>query len=196
MLPQRFQNDEPVFRGVRFDVHAVQLDGRDGETVRRELVSTFDSVVILPLLDTTPGAEEVVLIRNERFAVGETLWELPAGTLEPKEDPADCAGRELIEETGYRAAGLEKLTAFYPTPGFVTEFMHAYRATGLTHVGQDLDPNERIEVETMPMSRALELVRSGEVKDAKTVAVLLWQAAFAGRPGATNYESATDTEAS
>lgn len=180
MLPERFHNDVPVFRGVRFDVHAVELDGRNGETVRRELVSTFDSVVILPLLDDTPGDEQVVLIRNERFAVGETLWELPAGTLEPNEDPADCAGREMIEETGYRADRLEKLTAFYPTPGFVTEFMHAYRATGLTHVGQDLDPNEKIDVEAMPMSRALELLRSGEVKDAKTVAVLLWHAAFGG----------------
>lgn len=180
MLPERFQDGEPVFRGVRFDVHAVELEGRSGEKVRRELVSTFDSVVILPLLDDTPGEERVVLIRNERFAVGETLWELPAGTLEPNEDPADCGSRELIEETGYRADRLEKLTAFYPTPGFVTEFMHAYRATGLTHVGQDLDPSEKIDVEAMPMSRALELLRGGEVKDAKTVAVLLWHAAFGG----------------
>lgn len=179
MLPERFQHDTPAYRAARFDVYDVTLAGRGGESIQRQLVATADSVVILPLLDATPGAEAVVLIRNERFAVGKALWELPAGTLEAGEDPGVCAGRELVEETGYRADALERLTGFHPTPGFVTEFMHAYRATGLTHVGQDLDPNEQIEVEAMPLARALDLVRDGEVMDAKTIAVLLWQAAMA-----------------
>ena len=180
MLPPRFQHDAPAYRAARFDVYDVALAGRDGSTVQRQLVATSDSVVVLPLLDATPGREEVVLIRNRRFAVDQTLWELPAGTLEADENPADCAHRELAEETGYAAASLEKLTAFYPTPGFVTEFMHAYRATGLTHVGQDLDPNETIDVEAMPMTRAMRLAREGEIRDAKTLAVLLWHAAMGG----------------
>jgi len=166
---------DPVFQAARFDVHRVELPARSGGTVTRELIQTRNSVVILPMLETAPGQERVVLIRNERFAVGKTLWEIPAGTLEPDEDPLDCAYRELAEETGYEAKAMEKLTAFHPTPGLVTEYMHAYRATSLSHVGQDLDENERIEVEVVELSRALAMVRDGTIMDAKTIALLLWE---------------------
>ncbi|MEM8739758.1 MAG: NUDIX hydrolase [Planctomycetota bacterium] len=140
-----------------------------------------------------PGAEGglpgvgVVLIRNERFAVRETLWELPAGTVEAGESPDDCAPRELTEETGYRAARVEKLTAFFPTPGFCTELLHAYRAEGLTQVGQALDETERITAHVVPWGEALAMVRDGTIRDAKTVATLLFHETF-GRAGAESKE--------
>jgi ADP-ribose pyrophosphatase len=168
-----------VFHGVRFDVHAVELPGRDGRKHRREAVVHPGAVVILPLLDP----QTVILIRNERFAVGQTLWELPAGTLEAApETPLTCAHRELIEETGYQAANLTKLTAFYASPGILTELMHAFVATDLTPVGQDLDESEQISVHPKPWSEVLELVRTGEIRDAKTIATLLYYRTFAATP--------------
>lgn len=177
--------DKPVvFDGVRVTVRAVELPKRDGGVRRREVVEAADAVVILPLI--ADGRAEgfdfdgpgVVLIRNERFAVKDTLWELPAGTVEPGEDPDDCAGRELIEETGYRAQHIEKLTTYYPTPGFCTELLHAYRATGLSFVGQDLDETERIIPQVLPWDQAMQKVRDQTIRDAKTIAALLFHQSF------------------
>lgn len=172
------ENATKVYDGARFDVVALSLPKRGGGTMARQVVRPADAVVILPLLDATPGSETVVLIRNERFAVDQTLWELPAGTLEAGEDPAACAGRELIEETGYEADGVTELLSFYPSPGFCTEKLTAFRATGLTFRGQDLDETERITVEPTPMAEALAMVKDNRIRDAKTIATLLYHAAF------------------
>ncbi|MFG0248823.1 MAG: NUDIX hydrolase, partial [Phycisphaeraceae bacterium JB051] len=117
-------------------------------------------------------------IRNERPIEDEALWELPAGTLEPPE-PADiCAGRELIEEAGYKAGNIAFLTKFYASPGICTEMMHCYLATDLTAVGQQLEPNEKITVKVMPLNEAIELIRDGKIIDGKTVAALLYYQTF------------------
>lgn len=162
---------ETLFRGVKFAVERRLVPTGDGGTAMREVVLHPGAVVVLPLLDDG----RIVMIRNHRFAVGETLWELCAGTLEDGESPEETAGRELVEETGYRAGRLEPLTTFYTTPGICTERMHAFLATDLTEVGQDLEETERIEVEAVTRERALEMVASGEVRDAKTIATLLFQ---------------------
>lgn len=175
MLPPGLSDTPVILKGVRFNVHAVELPRHSGGTQRREVVSPPDSVVVLPLLEPAPGDadERVVLIRNERFAVGRTLWELCAGTMEAGEDPATCGARELIEETGYRAETLEPIADFFPTPGFCTEHMHGFVARGLTHVGQDLDETEKIEVHTLPLPEAVAMIGRGEVQDGKTIALLL-----------------------
>jgi ADP-ribose pyrophosphatase len=176
MIPEALRNTPCVFHGVRFDVHALELPGRDGQKVRREVVVHPGAVVILPLLDP----ETVVLIRNRRFAVDQTLWELPAGTLEaPPETPLSCARRELIEETGYEAAIITELTAFYASPGILTEVMHAFVATDLKPVGQDLDESEQITAHPKPWAEVLAMVRSGEIRDGKTIATLLYYRTFA-----------------
>ena len=95
--------NEKLFRGVKFDVELRDVPTRDGQTARREVVVHPGAVVVLPLLD----GDRVVLIRNHRFSIDETLWELCAGTLEPGEEPAATAARELVEETGYDAARIE-----------------------------------------------------------------------------------------
>jgi ADP-ribose pyrophosphatase len=100
------------------------------------------AVVVLPLLD----ADTIVMIRNFRPSVGATLLELPAGTLEADEPAEACAGRELIEETGYRAGRIEPLVDFYTSPGVLSERMFAFVARELSHVGQQLDEGEEIEV--------------------------------------------------
>ncbi len=165
---------EPVFHGVKFDVEIRHVPTRDGGTARREVVVHPGAVVILPLLDDG----RVVLIRNHRFSIDETLWELCAGTLEPGEEPAATAARELIEETGYEARELEPLTTFYTSPGITTERMYAFRARGLRHVGQRLEATEQIEVEARPLAEVLEMIRRGEIRDGKTIATVLWHTAF------------------
>ena len=141
----------------------------DGSTRPREVVLHPGAVVILPMV----GAEQVCLIRNFRIAVDETLWELPAGTLEVGEDPAVTARRELIEETGFRAEKIEKLAEFYMSPGMLHERMHLFVATGLTDGPPALEVGEEIERHVMRWDEALGMVDAGEIRDAKTLAGLL-----------------------
>ena len=140
----------------------------------REVVQPADAVVVLPMLDK----DTVVLIRNERFAVGQTLWELPAGTLESGEDPTLCAGRELLEETGYMAGEVTRLLAFYPTPGFCTELLTAFLAQNLEFKCQNLDETERITTEAVPLNESIHMIRDNRIRDAKTIATLLYYQTF------------------
>jgi len=178
MLPQARTDSACVFHGRRFDVHQVGLPGDDGRVHLRELVVHPGAVVVLALVDGVPGRERVAMIRNERFAVAETLWELPAGTLEPGEDPTACAARELIEESGYRAGQIRPLTRFFTTPGICTELMWAFVAEDLEHVGQRLEASERITVEVVELDRTMQMVKTGEIRDGKTIAALLYYQMF------------------
>ena len=170
---------ELIHDGTRVDLRVVELEKHSGGTQRREIAEVADAVTVLPLLDDG----RVVMIRNRRFAVNDTLLELPAGTLDAGEDPDACAVRELEEETGYRASKLRKVTGFYTSPGFCTEFMHGYVATGLTPTRQNLDETEEIEVEPMPLDDVLTMARKGDpaLKDGKSLLLLTWYAAFSKR---------------
>ncbi|HEX6241737.1 MAG TPA: NUDIX hydrolase, partial [Polyangiales bacterium] len=138
MQPKR----EVLLEGSRFHVERRWLARRDGGSEARELVVHPGSVIILPLL----ADGRIVLIRNYRFSVERTLWELPAGTRDPDEPVEQCAARELEEETGYRALSLTPLLDFYPAPGISNERMHAFAASGLSQKAQRLDDTEQIEV--------------------------------------------------
>jgi len=170
MLPAEVSSAPIVHEGVRFNVHRLSVPGSDGASHAKDIVAHPGSVVILPIVDD----ERVVLIENHRVAVGEALWELPAGTLEPGEDPAACAEREIIEETGYRAARLKPLLTLLTSPGMSTEQMHGFVATGLEQVGQRLDASERITPHVVPWSETMQMLRAGRITDAKTIATLLF----------------------
>jgi ADP-ribose pyrophosphatase len=154
-----------LFRVVR---HRRQLP--DGRIVTRETVQHPGAVVILPLLDDG----RVCLIRNYRIAVDQTLLELPAGTLEPGEEPAVTAARELQEETGYRAARIEPLLQFFMSPGILNERMHLFLATGLAAGETALDAGEQIETCVVDWDEAMSLVAKGDVQDAKSLVALLY----------------------
>lgn len=160
---------ETLHRGAKFDFERVSYRGPSGHTLRREVVRHPGAVVIVPILDDG----RIALIRNFRIAVEQWVWELPAGTLGAGEDPAHCAGRELIEETGYRAARITPLLAFRTTPGLTDERMHGFVATGLTHVGQSLEEDEMIEVRPVPADEALAMIERGELVDGKSIVALL-----------------------
>ena len=148
--------------------------GEGWEDCQKRICSSSGAVVILPILDE----KHIVMIRNQRFAVNAELWELPAGTLEPNEAPDATAARELIEETGYEAARVEKLIDFFTTPGICNEIMYAYVAHNLKHVGQKLEETEQIKVEVVEWDKAMALVRDGVVCDAKSLTTLMYYRMF------------------
>lgn len=161
---------EVVLVGARFNVERRLLKRRDGGVEAREVIVHPGSVVLLPLL----ADGRIVMIKNTRFTVERTLWELPAGTRDPSEPVLSCAARELEEETGYRASTLTPLLEFYPAPGVSNERMHAFVATGLSPVAQRLDQTEQIEVFPLAKDEVLAMIRRGEIEDAKSIAVLLY----------------------
>ena len=161
---------ETLLETRKFTVVRETVHTPGGKDKTRDIVRHPGACVIVPLLDDG----RVCLIRNFRIAVGETLIELPAGTLEPPELPAKTAERELIEETGYRAAKIELLHAFYASPGFLDEKMHLYVATGLMPGDSALEEGEEIENLLVPFGEAVAMIFRGEIQDAKTVVGLLW----------------------
>jgi len=161
-----------IHKGVKFDLDMVSGTSPSGQVFTREAIRHPGSVIILPLVGE-PGRERIVMIRNYRLAMGAWLWELPAGTMTPGEEPPVCAARELEEETGFVAATLEPICRFHPAPGLADELMHAYLARGLTPTQQSLEVDERIQVEQMEPSRALAMVESGDMTDAKSMMLLM-----------------------
>ncbi len=156
---------------VRLDVDRVRL--ANGHEVVREVVRHPGAVVVVPVLDRG----RMVLVRQYRYPVGEVLLELPAGKLDQDEDPLACAGRELAEETGYRARHWTALGSFYTTPGFTDEVLHAFVAEGL-EAGTDLlpDQDEILSAVSLPIGDVLRMAQEGNLRDAKTLAGLfLWQ---------------------
>ena len=158
--------------GAKFNFEQVEFVTDAGERVVREVVRHPGAVVILPIqsggIDPT-----VILIRNFRLSIESTLWELPAGTLARGEDPAECAVRELEEETGFRAATIQPLARYHLSPGMTDECMHAFVARDLVSVGQHTEIDEFISVHPMSLSRVLRMIDSGEITDAKTIATVL-----------------------
>ena len=161
---------ETLLETRRFRVVRHSYLTRDGREHQRETVVHPGAVMILPLVDE----DHVCLIRNYRPSVDQTLIELPAGTLEPGEDPRLAAERELEEETGYRARSIERLHEFYMSPGILNERMHVYLATGLELGEQDLDSGEQIDNLIVTWDEALAMTLDGRIQDAKTLAGLLY----------------------
>jgi ADP-ribose pyrophosphatase len=169
-----------IFRGKKIQLALDTTALPDGGTLQREVVLHPGAVVILPLLPEG----RVCLLRNYRHSVGETLLELPAGTLEPPEAPESAAVRELAEETGYRAARWRKLAEFYPSPGVLSERMVLFLAEDLTPGAMRPQPDEQLQPQVLSWAEALEGVFDGTIRDAKTlVGILLWDR-LRGKEGA------------
>lgn len=166
---ERMIESEEIFRGKIIRVRRDTVELPNGKTAGREIVEHNGGVCILALDEE----DCTYLVRQYRYAFEQELTELPAGKLEPGEDPAACALRELEEETGQRAGKLLYLGAIMPSPGFSREVLHAYLATELTAGEMHLDEDEFLDVERLPFSALYARVCAGEIQDAKTVFAVL-----------------------
>ena len=168
-LPRDLAHGELLLTARRFRVVRVQEPCADGSLRDRDVVVHPGSVVVVPLV--SPDA--VCLIEVERVAVGRTLIELPAGTLDRDEPLATAAARELAEETGYRAGRIEAAGEFWMSPGILRERMHLFVAHDLVAGPQALEPGERIRPLVVAWDEAVAMCRDGRIEDAKTIAGLL-----------------------
>ena len=170
-LPKTIKSEQ-LHHGSIIDLIIEHVETTPGGIRKREIVSHPGGSVIVPLFDNG----DVMLVRQYRYPLKKFILELPAGKLEPGEDPLIAAQRELQEETGYEADKYEKLTTMFTTPGFCNEVLHIYLATGLkeSERGQNLDEGEQsLTVEYIPFSTVVDMIVRGEIGDGKTIAGIL-----------------------
>jgi ADP-ribose pyrophosphatase len=162
-----------TYRAPVFFVTSETVREPSGVTARRDIVRHPGSVVVLGV-DRSEAEPRVLLERQYRYAAEKVMWELPAGRIDPGETALEGAKRELIEETGYRARKWSKAMFFYVSPGFLDETMTIYLADGLTPGEATPEEDEVIHTTLVPLRKAVEMVMSGTIRDAKTIAGLLW----------------------
>lgn len=160
---------EEIFKGFVFDVYKLQVEQQDGILYPRELVEHNGGACVIALNEKN----EIYLVKQFRTGAKEFLLELPAGKLEVNEDPVLCAYRELEEEVGLKANSMELLSEAYPTPGYSSEIIYIYYTNDFSKTEQDLDEGEFLEVFTYPLEEAVDMVFSGEIRDAKTAIAIM-----------------------
>jgi ADP-ribose diphosphatase len=165
----KVRREREVYRGRVFRLVTKDVILPNGREATYGIVEHPGAVAIVPRFDNG----DVIMLKQFRVAVGGEIYEIPAGTLNPGEPPAATARRELIEETGHRCGRLRKIAEFYTAPGFCTELMRLYVAENLTPAHADGDDDEVIRPERMSWGRAMDLVRRGRVRDAKSIVGLM-----------------------
>jgi ADP-ribose pyrophosphatase len=171
---------ERVYAGRLLKIDRDRVKLPNGRETTLEMVRHPGASAIVPFV--TP--DDILLIRQFRYAAGGFILEVPAGTLNPGEEPEACARREVEEEAGHRAGRLERLASIYTTPGFTDEVIHLWAAYDLTPVGQNLDHDEVLTVERLPLAEAIERIGRGDIVDSKTICALLL-ADRRGRPSSS-----------
>jgi ADP-ribose pyrophosphatase len=158
-----------IYRGLKIDLALQPVRLADGGVADREVVLHRGAVALVPMVDP----DHVCLVTNHRHAVGETLLEVPAGTIDEGESPDQTAPRELAEETGYHAARITFLRSWHVSPGVMNEHMFLYLCEDLTPGPTDHQPDERLETRVVAWSEALAMVHDGRISDAKTMLAIL-----------------------
>lgn len=173
------QGSRRVYTGRVLNLDIDQVRFPDGSSGELEIIRHPGASAVLPFLSDPAGQDpQILLIKQYRYAAEDFLYEVPAGRLDPNETPLDCARRELLEETGCTAERVEPLYTFYTTPGFIDERIHGFIATGLTRGESKREADEFMTLETMTLSRSLELIQTGEIRDGKTTVLILFAAGF------------------
>ena len=169
-LDEKRINSQYIYNGRIINLRLDDVLLPDGKEAKREIVEHPGGVCVAALAEQN----EVLFVRQFRAPYGETVLEIPAGKRNSKnEDPLECGKRELREETGATAKNYYDLGQLYPTPGYCAEIIWMYAATALTFGESELDSDEFLNVERIPIKKAVEMVLSGEIKDAKTQAAIL-----------------------
>ncbi len=176
-MPFELIRSESLFKGRAFAIRRDFVKTPDGRETKYDIVEHGGSVVILPL----DQEGNLIFVRQYRHATGKDLLELPAGTRAGNEPYENCAAREIREEIGFAAGNLTKVGEFYLAPGYSTEFMAVFIATDLTPSPLAADEDEFLQVEKVPLKKALDMAARGEVPDAKSLAALYLSREMLGR---------------
>ena len=169
----RVLSSKEMYRGPVFSVTSDRVVEPGGLEVRRDIVRHPGSVVVLAV-DETNREPQVLLEVQFRYTVGRQIWELPAGRIDPGETELAGAKRELLEETGYTAKSWKRILKFHASPGFLAETMAVFLARGLKAGVAQPEADEVIDVRFVPLSKALNMVKTGQIADAKTICGVLW----------------------
>jgi ADP-ribose pyrophosphatase len=157
-----------IHEGRVFSLVSENYTLENGVTSQMDYIQHPGAAAMVPMINST----EVILIKQYRHAVREFIWEIPAGTLDPRESPLSCARRELIEETGYAAASWQQLGTITPLPGCSNERIHIFLASELKSAEQNLDDDEMLNVHQLKLEDALQMIVKGEIADGKTISGL------------------------
>ena len=177
-MNERLIDSRRIYDGRIVNLRVDTVEMRNGRRAPREVVEHTQAVAVVPV---APDGR-IVLVRQYRLPVGAVMLELPAGSLDPGEDPEAGAQRELREETGYAAGRLTRLFGFWVAPGYCTEYIHVYLAEDLGESRLDADEDEDVEIELLSLDDALRAIDEGGIEDAKSLCGLL---AYARRRGAS-----------
>lgn len=169
LLDEKMIQSRQVFSGRVFSVEVQSVALANGEQSEREIVRHHGGACVVACDDQ----DQIWLVRQYRSPFAKVMLEVPAGKLEPGEDPAVCARRELQEETGLTARNFQLLSKIYPSPGYCSEILSIYLATGLTPGPSSPDPGEILHCEVHPLEDVLQMIDRGEICDAKTIVALL-----------------------
>ncbi|MBP5655944.1 MAG: NUDIX hydrolase [Clostridiales bacterium] len=172
MLAEAVISSEKIYSGRVFDCEVRQVRLPDGNIAKREVVVHSGGACVLPVDDEL----NCYMVKQFRTGVGKVYLEAPAGRIENGESPEDCVLREITEETGYKASHLESLGSAAATPGYCSELIHLYIATGLEYQGTDPDAGEFLKVCKVPLSELLKMAEDGQIEDGKTQ-ILIYKAA-------------------
>lgn len=168
MNSEKTVKENLCFKGKILTVFNDDILTASGNTAKREYIRHNGGVCVVALSENN----EIYMVRQYRYPYKEEVLEIPAGKLELGENPLLAATRELREETGFTADKIESLGEFYPSPGYTSEVIYMYKATGLKLVGQDLDEDEFLSVEKYHIEELKKMILSGEIKDGKTIAAV------------------------
>lgn len=169
MLPEKKLSSQQVYRGRAINLHVDTVEKPSSKKTTREVVEHSDCVAVVVVDDQN----NVLLVRQFRYPIGKPLLEIPAGGIDPGEEPVDCVRRELQEEIGYLPRKIDRLGGFYSIPGYGTEYLHCYLATDLMPSRLAAEDTEGIELVQVPANQIPQLITSGEICDAKSIAALL-----------------------
>ena len=166
---EKLLDSKTVYEGRMINLRVDSIELPSGRQTTREIVEHTNSVVVVAV----DSSDNVLLVRQYRTAIGQALVEVPAGKTESEEHPLQCAHRELREETGHDARVMEDMGGFYAGPGYSTEYLHLYLATDLVPVDGTVDTDEIMGVFRIPLNEIPDMIASGKICDAKSVAGLL-----------------------